>query len=66
MSMPQDMFDLLKELGLFTLPVPEQYGGSDSLLSSCIALEELGRVCYNTAYLLLDGGGYGDRSRGVA
>ncbi len=50
---PQDMFDLLCELGLFTLPFPPDYGGSASLLSSCIAIEELGRVCYNTAYLLI-------------
>lgn len=50
---PQDMFDLLRELGLFTLPFPEAYGGSGSMLSSCIAIEEFGRVCYNTAYLLL-------------
>jgi hypothetical protein len=50
---PQDMFDLLKALGLFTLPFPPAYGGSGSMLSACIAIEELGRVCYNTAYLLL-------------
>jgi len=50
---PQDMFDLLQELGLFTLPFPEAYGGADSMLSSCVAIEELGRVCYNTAYLLV-------------
>jgi len=50
---PQDMFDLLCELGLFTLPFPAEFGGSDSILSSCLAIEELGRVCYNTAYLLL-------------
>ena len=50
---PQDMFDLLTELGLFTLPFPQAYGGSGSMLSACIAIEELGRVCYNTAYLLL-------------
>jgi len=50
---PQDMFELLKELGLFTLPFPEKYGGTGSMLSACIAIEELGRVCYNTAYLLL-------------
>jgi alkylation response protein AidB-like acyl-CoA dehydrogenase len=49
---PQDMFDLLRELGLFTLPFPQEFGGSGSLLSGCIAIEELGRVCYNTAYLL--------------
>ncbi|WP_027286079.1 acyl-CoA dehydrogenase family protein [Rubritepida flocculans] len=50
---PQDMFDLLRELGLFTLPFPPEYGGSGSLLSAAVAIEELGRVCYNTAYLLL-------------
>jgi alkylation response protein AidB-like acyl-CoA dehydrogenase len=50
---PQDMFELLKGLGLFTLPFPAEYGGSGSMLSACVAIEELGRVCYNTAYLLL-------------
>lgn len=50
---PQDMFDLLQELGLFTLPFPPEHGGSGSLLSAVLAIEELGRVCYNTAYLLL-------------
>ncbi len=50
---PHDMFELLKGLGMFTLPFPEQYGGAGSMLSACIAIEELGRVCYNTAYLLL-------------
>jgi alkylation response protein AidB-like acyl-CoA dehydrogenase len=50
---PQDMFDMLKELGLFTLPFPTEYGGTNSLLSACVAVEELGRVCYNTAYLLV-------------
>jgi len=50
---PHDMYELLKELGLFTLPFPAQYGGTNSMLSACIAIEELARVCYNTAYLLL-------------
>ncbi|MBE7638609.1 acyl-CoA dehydrogenase [Sneathiella sp. P13V-1] len=50
---PQDMFDLLKELGLFTLPFPEEYGGTEDSVACCLAIEELGRVCYNTAYLLL-------------
>ena len=50
---PQDMFELLKELGLFTLPFPKKFGGANSMLSSCVAIEELGRVCYNTAYLLV-------------
>jgi alkylation response protein AidB-like acyl-CoA dehydrogenase len=50
---PHDMFELLKELGLFTLPFPEEHGGSNSMLSACVAVEELCRVCYNTAYLLV-------------
>lgn len=50
---PHDMFDLLKELGLFALPFPVEYGGTGSLLSACIAVEEFGRVCYNTGYLLV-------------
>ena len=50
---PQDMFDALKDMGLFAIPFPEQYGGINSVLSACVAVEELGRICYNTAYLLI-------------
>ena len=50
---PQDMFDLLRELGLFTLPFPPEFGGTGSMLSACVAVEELCKVCYNTAYLLV-------------
>jgi alkylation response protein AidB-like acyl-CoA dehydrogenase len=50
---PQDMFDLLREVGLFTIPFPQAYGGTGSMLSAAVAVEELGRVCYNTAYLLI-------------
>jgi len=50
---PQDMFDLLREIGLFALPFPPEYGGTGSLLTACVAVEELGRVCYNTGYLLV-------------
>jgi acyl-CoA dehydrogenase len=50
---PQDMYELLRGLGLFTLPFPDEYGGANSMVSACLAIEELGRVCYNTAYLLL-------------
>ena len=45
------MFDLLKELGLFALPFSGRVdGGTGNMLSACIAVEELGRVCYNTGY----------------
>ncbi|MBI5720826.1 MAG: acyl-CoA dehydrogenase family protein [Rubrivivax sp.] len=50
---PQDMFDLLRDAGLFCIPFPKDYGGTDSMLSAAVAIEELGRVCYNTAYLLV-------------
>jgi alkylation response protein AidB-like acyl-CoA dehydrogenase len=50
---PHDMYELLKELGLFALPFPAEYGGTGSTLSACIAVEEFGRVCYNTGYLLV-------------
>ena len=50
---PHDMFEMMKELGLFTLPFPEEYGGMNSTLGACIAVEEFGRVCYNTGYLLV-------------
>ncbi|MEM7405414.1 MAG: acyl-CoA dehydrogenase family protein [Pseudomonadota bacterium] len=50
---PQFMFDALRDLGLFALPFPQQMGGSGSMLSACLAIEELGRICYNTAYLLV-------------
>lgn len=50
---PHDMFELLRELGLFALPFPQIYGGTGSTLAACVAVEEFARVCYNTAYLLV-------------
>lgn len=50
---PQDMFELMRELGLFALPFPPEFGGTNSTLSACVAVEELCRVCYNTAYMLV-------------
>lgn len=50
---PQDMFDLLKGLGVFSLPFPTEYGGTGSILSACVAAEELSRVCYNTCYVMI-------------
>ncbi|MGE0385123.1 MAG: acyl-CoA dehydrogenase family protein [Gammaproteobacteria bacterium] len=50
---PQDMFDMLKELGLFAIPFPAEFGGTGSLLAACLAIEELNRVCYNTSYLMV-------------
>jgi acyl-CoA dehydrogenase len=50
---PRDMFELLRELGFFALPFPKTYGGTGSTLAASIVVEELARVCYNTAYLLV-------------
>ncbi|VDO44292.1 unnamed protein product, partial [Brugia timori] len=44
---PQDMFELLREAGLFAIPFPAEYGGTGSMLSAAVAIEELARVCYN-------------------
>ena len=49
---PHDMFAALRDLGLFALPFPERYGGADSVLSGCLAIEELGRVCYTNDHRL--------------
>jgi alkylation response protein AidB-like acyl-CoA dehydrogenase len=50
---PQDMFELLRELDFFALPFPKTYGGAGSTLAASVVVEELARVCYNTAYLLV-------------
>lgn len=51
---PTDMFELLRSLDLFTLPLPPEYGGCSSMLTACVVVEELNRVCYNTAYVLMN------------
>lgn len=50
---PQDMYEMMRDLGWFALPFPEEYGGTNSTMTACIAVEELNRACYNTAYLLV-------------
>lgn len=50
---PQDMYELLRGLGLFAVPFHASYGGTGSTLAACVVVEELARVCYNTAYLLV-------------
>ena len=32
------MFDLLREVGLFTIPFPQEYGGTGSMLSAALAV----------------------------
>jgi alkylation response protein AidB-like acyl-CoA dehydrogenase len=42
---PLDVVKRMGELGLFGLPFPETYGGSDAdAITLCLAIEELGRV----------------------
>jgi short/branched chain acyl-CoA dehydrogenase len=42
---PLDVITRMGELGLFGLPFPEAYGGSDAdAITLCLAIEELGRV----------------------
>ncbi len=49
-----DMVELLRQNALFGADFPEQYGGSQmGLLSLCIAIEELAKVCASTAVILL-------------
>ena len=44
-EIPKTTLDKMKEVGLFGLPFPEEYGGADvGELGYCVALEELGRA----------------------
>jgi acyl-CoA dehydrogenase len=44
-AVPEDVLDEMKELGLFSIPLPEEYGGGGfSELGYCVAMEELGRA----------------------
>lgn len=48
----QRSFEILRDAGLFTVPFSTQLGGTGSLLSACIVMEELCKVCYNSGNLL--------------
>jgi alkylation response protein AidB-like acyl-CoA dehydrogenase len=50
---PWDMVEKLRENDILGLPFSEEYGGQDAdLLTLCIAVEELARVCVNTSLIL--------------
>ena len=52
-TFPVDTVRAMGELGLFGLPFPEEYGGSDAdFLSVCIAIEEIARVDASMAITL--------------
>jgi butyryl-CoA dehydrogenase len=57
---PEDVVQAMGELGLFGLPFPEEYGGSNADFATlCIAIEELGRVDQSMAITLEAGVGLG-------
>jgi short-chain 2-methylacyl-CoA dehydrogenase len=57
---PLDIVRQMGQMGLFGLPFPERYGGSDSdFITVCIAIEELARVDSSLAVTLEAGLGLG-------
>src|SRR5258705_11473538 len=57
---PVDTVQAMGELGLFGLPFPEEYGGSNAHFATlCIPIAELGRVDQSPALPLATGGGLG-------
>ena len=59
-TFPVETVLAMGELGLFGLPFPEAYGGSDADFTTfCIAIEELGRVDSSMAITLSAGVGLG-------
>lgn len=50
---PWDMVEVLRENALFGADFPEEYGGSEmGLLSVCLIVEEIAKVCGSTAVIL--------------
>src|ERR1700732_618791 len=59
-SFPYEVVAGMAEMGLFGLPVPEEYGGmGGDYFALCLALEELGRVDSSVAITLEAGVGLG-------
>lgn len=57
---PVDVVQAMGDLGLFGLPFPERYGGSDADFTTlCVAIEELARVDSSMAITLEAGVGLG-------
>jgi alkylation response protein AidB-like acyl-CoA dehydrogenase len=51
---PEDIFQLLRGQGLLGMSIPKEYGGSGTdIYTFCLVLEEIAKVCYNTAYILV-------------
>ena len=50
---PEKVFQKMGKLGLFGIPFPEQYGGSDGdTISYAIAVEEIGKACWRNGVKL--------------
>ena len=50
---PWDMVEKLRENDFLALPFDEEYGGQGAdLLTLCVAIEELAKVCVNTSLIL--------------
>jgi len=50
---PDELIVLLREQGLFGIPIPEEYGGAGhGILTSCLVTEELAKVCSNSAMII--------------
>ena len=59
-TFPYEVVRQLGELGLFGLPIPEEYGGQGAThIELCLALEQLGRVDQSVAITLEAGVGLG-------
>ena len=51
---PEDIFQLLKEYEFLGMTIPREYGGAGyEVVTFCLVLEEIAKVCYNTAYILV-------------
>jgi acyl-CoA dehydrogenase len=52
-AIPDDLLQMAREVGLFGLTIPEQYGGSGlDLAGKCAIEEEMGRTNYGFATLI--------------
>ena len=63
-EIPQSILDKSKEMGLFALSIPEEYGGLGiGMLGKCAVLEEVGRTI--NGYTTVIGGHTGIGSVGI-
>lgn len=52
---PWDIIELYRENQMFGLPIPEEYGGTGAgSVMCCLVIEEIAKVCANSAHALAD------------